>query len=206
MRIVKLAADESLTMTVSAIDEVEGQYGPQYDVQGESDDGEEVRIYLSIASAERQLERIEHTLDSVIGEGIKISKVKKGSKQFVNIDRAQIGARTTRAAAPAARKATPPREEEEVPPPESDEEYADRTRGVNPRSQQAALEPAPAKIDPDRAWTETLTQVAKQYDSAVSMAHRILTRHELAPEPAVVQAMGFSIFREAVERCRRGGR
>ena len=202
MRIVKLDAGESLTMEVTAVEDADGKFGPQYEFQGyDLNGGDEVKIYLNPSTVDRQLARIEHTLQSVEGAEIVIEKVKKNGKTFVNIDRAAAGARTTRQNAPNPRSqeaalAAPQRSQgRDEPPPESDDEYQARM--------QRNAAPEPPALDP---WADCLKSVAVQYDGAVKVAHAILTRHAVAAEPAAVQAMAFSIFRETVERVRRGGR
>lgn len=210
MRIVKLSAGETLTMVVNAIDEVQGQYGPQYDIQGfASPSGEPVRIYLGTTTADRQFERIGLSAGGAEGETLTIGKVQKGSKAYVNIDRA--GA----AAAVPARQSAPP--VNEGPPPESDDEFQARMRGesaprhaVAPEIPMTAVEQRQHTTDNQpSAWSDAVLHTAIDYEVCVDRAGQILERqgrkHGFGFDGAAVQAMAFSIFGKTEERVRRGG-
>lgn len=98
-RIVKLNAGESLSLMVESATEVEGQYGQQVKFDGQTAEGENVTVFLSLDAAQRQLERIGATVDSIAGSIIKLEKVAKNGKTFWNIYRAgganKVAARPT---------------------------------------------------------------------------------------------------------------
>lgn len=103
MAIHKLATGP-ITMTVVAVDETEGNFGPQ--VQFTGDDG--TTVYVSLSSATSQLDRNKLNFETAIGQRLHFEQIKKDGKTFTNINRvpAGVGAPAAAAAAPA-RPATP---------------------------------------------------------------------------------------------------
>jgi hypothetical protein len=94
-RIVKLGAGEFLTMAVESATEVEGQYGKQAKFEGQTVESEDVVIFLPLDSANRQLERLSANLATIKGSIVKIEKVAKDGKTFININR--VGAASKQA-------------------------------------------------------------------------------------------------------------
>lgn len=95
MAIHKLAMGP-ITLNVVAVDEAEGNFGPQICFTG--DDG--TQVYVSLASATSQLDRNKLTFETAIGQRLHFEQVKKDGKTFTNINRA--GAASANGAAPAA--------------------------------------------------------------------------------------------------------
>ncbi len=98
MAIHKLATGP-ITMTVVAVDETEGNFGPQ--VQFTGDDG--TTVYVSLSSATSQLDRNKLNFETAIGQRLHFEQIKKDGKTFTNINRvpAGVGAPAAAAAAPA---------------------------------------------------------------------------------------------------------
>jgi len=86
--IVKLATGQAITLLVESAQEVEGQYGKQVRFDGQTAENENVTLFLPLESATRQLERSGITVASAVGEVLKIEKVEKNSRTFINISRA----------------------------------------------------------------------------------------------------------------------
>lgn len=82
MSILKLQVGEPITMAVAKVRAVDGQFGPQLAFDSESGD----TLFLGQETAERQLERIGYTTESVAGKALLFEKVQKGTKTFVNIN------------------------------------------------------------------------------------------------------------------------
>ena len=92
-------ANGPCTLEISAAIPSEGNFGPQVCFIGT--DG--TSVYVNDAPAKRGLERLSLDLDTVIGQTIRFSQVKKDGKTFTNLDRAGEGtAATPAAAAPVA--------------------------------------------------------------------------------------------------------
>jgi hypothetical protein len=104
MAIHKLATGP-ITMTVVAVDETEGNFGPQ--VQFTGDDG--TTVYVSLSSATSQLDRNKLNFETAVGQRLHFEQIKKDGKTFTNINRvpAGVGAPATAAAAAPARPAAP---------------------------------------------------------------------------------------------------
>lgn len=86
-RIVKIGPGESLNLLVESATVVEGQYGPQVQFDGQNFENENVTVYIGADTANRQLERIGATVESIVGATIKIEKVQKNGKTYTNINR-----------------------------------------------------------------------------------------------------------------------
>jgi len=105
MAIHKLALGP-ITMTVVAVEETEGNFGPQVQFMG--DDG--TTVYVSLSSATSQLDRNKLNFETAVGQRLHFEQIKKDGKTFTNINRvpAGVGAPASAAAAAApARPATP---------------------------------------------------------------------------------------------------
>ena len=97
-------ANGPCTLEISAAIPSEGNFGPQVCFIGT--DG--TSVYVNDSPAKRGLERLSLDIDTVIGQTIRFSQVKKDGKTFTNLDRAGEGTASTSdtvAAAPAAPKA-----------------------------------------------------------------------------------------------------
>lgn len=99
MPIHKLA-DGPITLTIVGAEQVQGNFGPQVRFNGE--DGTDV--YVNEVPAQKQLARLNLTLDSVLGSTLYFEQVKKNGTTFTNISMAGAGASIAPrpAAAPAA--------------------------------------------------------------------------------------------------------
>ncbi len=97
-------ANGPCTLEISAAIPSEGNFGPQVCFIGT--DG--TSVYVNDSPAKRGLERLSLDIDTVIGQTIRFSQVKKDGKTFTNLDRAGEGTASTPdavVAAPAAPKA-----------------------------------------------------------------------------------------------------
>lgn len=95
MAIHKLATGP-ITLTVTAVEQSEGNFGPQVRFDGASGDC----VFISEMSAARQLARLNLTMESVVGKTIHFEQIKKDGKTFVNMSLSSGGA--TPAASPSA--------------------------------------------------------------------------------------------------------
>lgn len=92
-------ANGPCTLEISAAIPSEGNFGPQVCFIGT--DG--TSVYVNDGPAKRGLERLSLDIDTVIGQTIRFSQVKRDGKTFTNLDRAGEGtAETPAAAAPVA--------------------------------------------------------------------------------------------------------
>jgi hypothetical protein len=97
-------ANGPCTLEISAAIPSEGNFGPQVCFIGT--DG--TSVYVNDGPARRGLERLSLDIDTMIGQTIRFSQVKKDGKTFTNLDRAGEGTASTPdavVAAPAAPKA-----------------------------------------------------------------------------------------------------
>ena len=95
MAIHKLA-NGPITLTVTNVDQSEGNFGPQVRFDGASGDC----VYISEMSAARQLARLNLTMETVVGQTVHFEQIKKDGKTFVNMHLASGG--ETPAAAPSS--------------------------------------------------------------------------------------------------------
>jgi hypothetical protein len=97
-------ANGPCTLEISAAIASEGNFGPQVCFIGV--DG--TSVYVNESPAKRGLERLSLDMDTVIGQTIRFSQVKKDGKTFTNLDRAGEGtAATPSAVAPVAAAPAP---------------------------------------------------------------------------------------------------
>jgi len=97
MPIHKLA-EGPVTITVASVETVQGNFGPQ--VKFTSEEGFDV--YVNELPAQKQLARLNLTMDDVAGKVLHLEQVKKNGTTFTNISLAGSGsASAPRAAAPA---------------------------------------------------------------------------------------------------------
>lgn len=85
------------TIEVFTVAESEGNFGPQVCFTGL--DG--TVVYVNEIPAKRGLERLSLDMNTVIGQTIRFSQVKKDGKTYTNLDRAGEGTAATPSAAPA---------------------------------------------------------------------------------------------------------
>jgi hypothetical protein len=90
-------ANGPCTLEISAATPSMGNFGPQICFVGT--DG--TLVYVNDEPAKRGLKRLSLDLDTVIGQTIRFSQVKKDGKTFTNLDRAGEGTAATPAAAAA---------------------------------------------------------------------------------------------------------
>lgn len=105
MAIHKLATGP-ITMNIVAVDQTEGNFGPQ--IQFTGDDG--TTVYVSLSSATSQLDRNKLNFETAIGQRLHFEQIKKDGKTFTNINRVPAGVGAPAAATPApapARAAAP---------------------------------------------------------------------------------------------------
>jgi hypothetical protein len=95
-------ANGPLTLTVSDIASVEGNFGTQTQIDGEDLNGQEVRVFVSEMTAMRQLARLNLTPETVLGETLTLTQVKKDGKTFTDFVIGKKGAPSAAPAAPAA--------------------------------------------------------------------------------------------------------
>ena len=102
MAIHKLA-NGPLTLRISSIESVEGNFGAQTKFSGTDSDGEPTDVYVSEMTAMRQLARLNLTPETVVGQVLRLEQIKKDGKTFTNIDIASAdGSAPAKAAAPVA--------------------------------------------------------------------------------------------------------
>lgn len=98
MAIHKLS-DGPITLQIKSVEEVEGNFGPQWKFEGTNGD----LVFLSSSAAERQVTRLNLDSQSVVGQILHFSQTKKDGKTFNNI--ALAGAQPPAGATPAAPRA-----------------------------------------------------------------------------------------------------
>ena len=81
-------ANGPCVLTIASAAESEGNFGPQVCFTGTNGDC----VYVNESPAQRGLARLSLDMDTVIGQSIRFSQVKKDGKTFTNLDRAGEGA------------------------------------------------------------------------------------------------------------------
>lgn len=94
--------DGPITMTVASVESTEGKFGPQWKFS--SDTG--IDVYVNELPASKQLARLNHTSESIVGQTIHMEQVKKNGTTFTNITLAAAG-QATAAARPPAQASAP---------------------------------------------------------------------------------------------------
>lgn len=99
MAIHKLA-NGPITLRISGIESVEGNFGAQTKFSGTDLDGEPTDVYVSEMTAMRQLARLNLTPETAAGQTVRLEQVKKDGKTYTNIDISD-GSAPAKSAAPA---------------------------------------------------------------------------------------------------------
>jgi len=102
MAIHKLAMGP-IMLNVVAIDQTEGNFGPQVCFTGDTG----TVVYVSLTSATSQLDRLKLDFETAIGQRLHFEQIKKDGKTFTNINRAGAATAGEAAAAAPARAAAP---------------------------------------------------------------------------------------------------
>jgi hypothetical protein len=95
-------ANGPLTITISDIASVEGNFGTQTQIDGEDLNGQEVRVFVSEMTAMRQLARLNLTPETALGMTLTLTQVKKDGKTFTDFAIANKDAPAKAAPAAAA--------------------------------------------------------------------------------------------------------
>lgn len=103
MAIWKLAEHGPVAITVTEISESEGKFGPQFAVDGVTEDGEEARLFVSTKALTSQLGRLKLDVDSALGQQLYFEQVSKDGTKYTNISRG-TGGPTKAAGAPSGAK------------------------------------------------------------------------------------------------------
>jgi hypothetical protein len=103
MAIWKLAEHGPVAITVTEISEQEGKFGPQFAVDGVTEDGEEARLFVSTKALTSQLGRLKLDVDSALGQQLYFEQVSKDGTKYTNISRG-TGGPTKAAGAPSGAK------------------------------------------------------------------------------------------------------
>jgi hypothetical protein len=103
MAIWKLAEHGPVAITVTEISEQEGKFGPQFAVDGVTEDGEEARLFVSTKALVQQLGRLKLDVDSALGQQLYFEQVSKDGTKYTNISRG-TGGPTKAAGAPSGAK------------------------------------------------------------------------------------------------------
>jgi hypothetical protein len=113
MAIWKLAEHGPVSITVTEISEQEGKFGPQFAVDGVTEDGEEARLFVSTKALTSQLGRLKLDVDTALGQQLYFEQVSKDGTKYTNISRGTGGpakaAGAPSGAKPAAAPAAPAR-------------------------------------------------------------------------------------------------
>lgn len=96
-------AEGPATLTVVSAEEVKGKFGIQVRFTGE----DFTDVYISDTAAARGLARLNLDLESVIGQTLRFSQVKKDGKTYTNIDPVREGAAPRAEAAEPTKDAAP---------------------------------------------------------------------------------------------------
>jgi hypothetical protein len=104
MPIHKLAMGP-IALNVVAAEQTEGQFGTQVLFTGDDN----TQVYVSLASATGQLQRIGLTIPTSVGQRLHFEQVKKDGKTFTNILRAGAAPAGAPASAPAMASAAAPK-------------------------------------------------------------------------------------------------
>ena len=87
MAILKVEVGQPVTMTVGAVRQVSGKFGPQLAFDNTNGD----TLFVKEDTAQRQLERIGYTQETAVGKPLHFEKVDKNGKTYLNINPAKNG-------------------------------------------------------------------------------------------------------------------
>jgi hypothetical protein len=99
--IIKLIPGQKINLTVSAVEEVEGNYGPQYKFSGSTPDDANATLYLNVDTALKQLQRAGYAnVDAVVNTTLEVERVEKNGTKYTNLSRVNGAAKQSNAKQP----------------------------------------------------------------------------------------------------------
>lgn len=125
MAIWKLAEHGPVSITVTEISEQEGKFGPQFAVDGVTEDGEEVRLFVSTKALTSQLGRLKLDVDTALGQQLYFEQVSKDGTKYTNISRGTGGPAKAAGAPSGAKPAAAPARPARLTPAEAAKVYAE---------------------------------------------------------------------------------
>jgi hypothetical protein len=125
MAIWKLAEHGPVSITVTEISEQEGKFGPQFAVDGVTEDGEEVRLFVSTKALTSQLGRLKLDADTALGQQLYFEQVSKDGTKYTNISRGTGGPAKAAGAPSGAKPAAAPARPARLTPAEAAKVYAE---------------------------------------------------------------------------------
>lgn len=174
MSILKLIPGQRIHFTVSAVEQVEGNYGPQYKFDGATPDDANATLFLNVSTAERQLDRIGYSLTSVVGQTVEIARTEKNGTKYTDINRVN-GAVTPRAAAPSQPK------------------QGFSSGGPLPYETETGGAPAEPKT---AQWDKLFAAYDVCMDKAISVARKMESA-QIGSDPSAVAAMAATLLIQA---------
>lgn len=168
MAIWKLAEHGPVSITVAEITEMTGgkfPNNPQVAVDGVTEDGEEVRLYVGSKGLKQQLERLKLDVDSAIGQQLYFEQVVKDGTKYTNISRGTGG--PAKVAAPSASPA-----------------------GAKPAAAAPAAPARAARLTP----AEAAKVYAECVDLAMATLGARLEQAEVPFDGAVIQSAAATLF------------
>jgi hypothetical protein len=161
MAILKLIPGQKINLTVRSIEEVEGNYGPQYKFSGATADDANATLFLNVDTALRQLARAGFpSADAVVNTTIEVERVEKNGTKYTNISRLAVAHRV--ATTPAGPGMPQPSS-----PPVSTNGYDAQGRDFLDRQQETG---APPHVVPN---LERLDAIFNTYSACFAFAHRL---------------------------------
>jgi hypothetical protein len=87
MAILKLIPGQRINFTVEGVSRVDGNFGPQYKFIGQTPDDGDAALFLNIATADRQMDRLGYDAESIVGETIEVERTEKNGTKYTNFNR-----------------------------------------------------------------------------------------------------------------------
>jgi hypothetical protein len=165
MAIWKLAEHGPVAITVTEITEQEGKFGPQFAVDGVTEDGEEARLFVSTKALVQQLGRLKLDVDTALGQQLYFEQVSKDGTKYTNISRGTGG--PAKVAAPGASPA-----------------------GAKPAAAAPAAPARAARLTP----AEAAKVYAECVDLAMATLGARLEANEVPFDGAVIQSAAATLF------------
>lgn len=87
MSTLKLIPGQRVNLTIAAIEQVQGNFGPQYAFKGSTPDDDKATLYINIDTADRQLARLGYDAHSAIGQTIEVARTEKNGTKYTDFNR-----------------------------------------------------------------------------------------------------------------------
>lgn len=86
MATLKLIPGQRVNLRIDGVEQVQGNFGPQYAFKGATPDDQNATLYLNVDTADRQLARLGRDTSSIVGQTIEVARTEKNGTKYTDFN------------------------------------------------------------------------------------------------------------------------